>query len=269
MTFDAKEVKITEKRDKIALYARVSSDEQRESTSIETQEDFLADYCKLYGYALIHPIGEGNPYRDNGVSGTVPLHERPGGARLLEDVEAGLVQTVLVYRLDRLGRTLLSMIDAHNRIEEASCALQSATEPIDTSTPSSRLIFHMLASFAEFERETIVERTRDGMKRFFRGGRYTGRIPYGYDIDSEWEVEEEEARVVRELMINLANGSTIRAEARRLNVLGVPAPDYRYRGRPRVQGEEWKVSTISKMVSRSTYVGRHVVKSGGEEIVRE
>jgi site-specific DNA recombinase len=162
------------------------------------------------------------------------------------------------------------MIDAHNSLEEASCALQSATEPIDTSTPSGRLIFHMLASFAEFERETIVDRTRTGMRRFFRRGRYTGRIPYGYDYDGDsFVVEEDEARVVRELMTNLAGGSTIRAEARRLNLMGVPPPGYRYRGRPRVHGEEWKHATVSKMVSRSTYVGRHVVKSGEEEIVRE
>jgi site-specific DNA recombinase len=103
MTFDTKEVEISENRDKVAVYARVSSDEQRETMSIETQEDFLAEYCKLYGYDLIHPIGEGNPYRDNGVPGTVPLRERPGGAKLVENVEAGLVQTVLVYKLDRLG----------------------------------------------------------------------------------------------------------------------------------------------------------------------
>jgi site-specific DNA recombinase len=197
MTFATKEVEISEKRDKVAVYARVSSDEQRESMAIETQEGFLGDYCRLYGHDLIHHIGDDNPYRDNGISGTIPLHERPGGKKLLENIEAGLIVTVLVYKLDRLVRTLLSMIDAHNRIEEAECSLQSATEPIDTSTPSGRRIFHMLASFAEFERETIIERTRSGMKRFFRRGRYTGRIPYGYDYDGDgWSIEEE-ARVVR------------------------------------------------------------------------
>jgi Resolvase, N terminal domain len=70
---------------KVAAYVRVSSDEQRENETIEIQEDFLSEYCRLYEHPLIHPLGEDNPYRDNGVSGTVPFHERPGGARSLED----------------------------------------------------------------------------------------------------------------------------------------------------------------------------------------
>lgn len=107
--------------------------------SIGTQDDFLEQYCGLYGLEVV------GAYRDEGVSGTVPLHERPGGGRLLDDALSGKLEVVLVYKLDRIGRTLLNVVDAHDRLSTADVALRSATEPIDTSAPSGRLIFHMLA----------------------------------------------------------------------------------------------------------------------------
>src|ERR671921_1054040 len=178
---------------RVALYLRVSSDEQRERESIKTQREFFEQYCDLYVLEVTET------YADDGVSGTAPLHERPEGRRLLEDARAKKFETLLVYRLDRLGRSLLVIVDAHDRLQVAGSSLRSATEPIDTSNPSGRLIFQMLASFAEYERETIGERTRAGLHRAFRGGMYTGRIPYGYRLapdGSSLEVVEDEAAIV-------------------------------------------------------------------------
>jgi site-specific DNA recombinase len=139
--------------ERVALYLRVSSEEQRDRETIEIQREFLQEYCRLYGLEVAQS------YADDGVSGTIPLHERPEGRRLLEDAKEGKFSTLLVYRLDRLGRSLLVIVDAHDRLQAIGVALKSATEPIDTSNPSGRLIFQMLASFAEYERETIRERT--------------------------------------------------------------------------------------------------------------
>src|ERR687897_1252447 len=161
---------------KVALYLRVSSDEQRERESIKTQREFLEQYRSLYELEVAEI------YEDDGVSGTIPLHERPEGRRLLQDAKEGRFGAVLIYKLDRLGRTLLVIVDAHDRLQEAGVALRSATEPIDTSTPSGRLIFQMLASFAEYERGTIRERTQAGLHRAFRAGKQMGCIPYGYDV---------------------------------------------------------------------------------------
>src|ERR687890_1800233 len=161
---------------KIALYLRVSSEEQRERETIEIQVEFLNEYCRLYELEVV------DTYADDGVSGTIPLHERPEGKRLLEDAKAGRFDAVLVYKLDRLGRSLLVIVDAHDRLQVAGESLKSATEPIDSSTPSGRLIFQMLASFAEYERETIRERTQAGQRRAFKNGRQMGSIPYGYKI---------------------------------------------------------------------------------------
>src|SRR5919107_5150135 len=115
--------------------------------------EFLEQYSNLYELEVA------DIYKDDGISGTIPLHERPEGRRLLHDAKEGRFKTVLVYRLDRLGRSLLVIVDAHDRLQELGVSLRSGTEPIDTSTPSGRLIFQMLASFAEYERETIRERT--------------------------------------------------------------------------------------------------------------
>src|SRR5215218_4600579 len=132
--------------ERVALLIRVSSEEQREKETIEIQDEFLEQYCDLYELEVA------DIYKDDGISGTIPLHERPEGRRLLEDAKEGKFQTVLVHKLDRLGRSLLVIVDAHDRLQEASVSLRSPTEPIDTSNPSGRLIFQMLASFAEFER---------------------------------------------------------------------------------------------------------------------
>jgi DNA invertase Pin-like site-specific DNA recombinase len=148
-----------------------SSEEQRERETIEIQREFLQEYCRLYALEVVQI------YADDGVSGTVPLHERPEGRRLLEDAKEGKFSTLLVYRLDRLGRSLLVTVDAHDRLQACGVALKSATEPIDTSSPSGRLIFQMLASFAEYERETIRERTQAGLQRAYRGGKHFGAAP--------------------------------------------------------------------------------------------
>jgi site-specific DNA recombinase len=183
----------------VALLLRVSSEEQRDRETIELQREFLNNYCELYGLEVA------DVYADDGVSGTIPLHERPEGRRLLEDAAAGRFTTLLVYRLDRLGRSLLVIVGAHDRLQAAGVSLRSATEPIDTSNPSGRLIFQMLASFAEYEKETIGERTRAGFHRALRNGKFPGRLPYGYKLAPDGlEIVEEEAAIVREIFANVA-----------------------------------------------------------------
>jgi len=241
------------KPERIALYLRVSSEEQVERESIGTQEEFLADYCKLYG------LDVAGIYKDEAVSGTVPLLERPGGRRLIEDAKAGEFASAIVYKLDRIGRTLLVVVDAHDRLMEVGVAFRSATEPVDTSTPAGRLIFQMLASFAEFERSTIAERSRDGLHRAFRGGAQPGRIPYGYDLDEDGQftVVAEEAAVVRKIIANIAAGATLYSEAQRLNAEGVPSPGRKYRSKAREPGGKWTHTTVRKIVARTAYSGTH------------
>jgi site-specific DNA recombinase len=257
----------TSNPERVALYMRVSSEEQRERETIEIQREFLQEYCRLYGLEVAQV------YADDGVSGTIPLQERPEGRRLLEDAKEDGFSTVLVYRLDRLGRSLLVTVDAHDRLQAYGVALKSATEPIDTSNPSGRLIFQMLASFAEYERETIRERTRAGLHRAYRGGKHFGATPYGYRTDDHGllQVVPEEAEIVREIIENVAEGSTLYAEAKRLNDLGLATPGWRYgNGKKRPGAKLWSVMTVSNIVRQSAYSGVHKVKvNGGKDIIEQ
>src|SRR5215217_944343 len=258
---------IPQDQERVALKLRVSSEEQRDRETIEIQREFLEQYCRLYGLEVV------DTYADDGVSGTIPLHERPEGRRLLEDAKAGKFDTVLVYRLDRLGRSLLVIVDAHDRLASLGVGLRSSTEPIDTSTPSGRLIFQMLASFAEYERETIGERTRAGLHRALRNGKFPGRLPYGYKLSASLEADEsslvvveEEARIIREIIANIASGSTLYSESKRLNDEGVPSPGWRFKGE-RHHGRAWSPSTVGRLVHQSAYSGVHKVRHGKEDFI--
>jgi DNA invertase Pin-like site-specific DNA recombinase len=108
--------------------------------------------------------------------------------------------------------------------------LVSATEHVDTTTPSGRLHFQMLGSFSEFERASIKQRTLDGLHRAHRKGRYMGPVPLGYraDEDGRLEIVPEEAEIVREIISNIAAGSTLYSEAARLNALDIRPPSWKY-----------------------------------------
>src|SRR5215216_2034445 len=138
---------------RVACYARVSTEDQAERQTITAQTDFLRRYCDLHGL----PVA--GVYVDDGVSGATALEDRPEGLRLLKDAEAGAFTVVLVYRLDRLGRSLKSLLAAHERLDAAGVAIRSGTEPFDTASPIGRFLFSLLASMAELERATIAERT--------------------------------------------------------------------------------------------------------------
>ena len=95
------------KPERVGLYMRVSSEEQKTKETIETQDSFLEEYCKLYRHEIV------KVYKDEAVSGTVPMDERPAGRELLEDSKARKFDVILAYKLDRIGRTLLVVVDVH------------------------------------------------------------------------------------------------------------------------------------------------------------
>ena len=165
---------------RVACYARVSTEDQAERQTVQAQIDFDRRYCELHGLAIA------GFYVDDGISGTVPLEDRPEGRRLLQDAQDGAFNVVLVYRLDRLGRSLKTLISAHEQLEAAGVAIRSGTEPFDTASPIGKFLFSLLGSMAELERSTINERMTLGRDRVAAQGQYTGGpIPTGYDLDDE------------------------------------------------------------------------------------
>ena len=147
---------------RVALYARVSGDDQAERGTIGAQTDFLTRYCDL------HDLDVAGVYADDGVSGTLMLDARPEGRRLLADAAVGRFAVVLVYRLDRLGRSLRALLDAHERLDALGIPIRSGTEPFDTTTSIGQFLFSLLGSMAELERATIVERMVRGRDRVAR-----------------------------------------------------------------------------------------------------
>lgn len=109
----------------IAIYCRVSTDEQQKNETIQNQLEFGRKYAEL------HNLGEVEFFTDDGVSGVIPLEERPGGQALMAAVRQGLVSEVLLYRLDRLGRAARIIPNAVHEIEKHA-RLRSMTESFDT-----------------------------------------------------------------------------------------------------------------------------------------
>ncbi len=257
----------------VALYARVSTEDQTDRGTIRAQRDFLANFARLYGLKV------GGEYVDDGFSGTLPLSQRPDGRRLLDDARQGRFAVVLVYRLDRLGRSLTALLEANAALEEVGVTIRSATEPFDTSTPIGRFLFQLLGSLAELEKSTITERMSLGRDRVARTGKWTnGPIPFGYDLDVEGclvpsarivdGIGISEADVARSVIKRIAEGSSTVAEARRLNALGVPT-QRRYGGGAEVTvGDTWKPSRINQMIKNRVYAGTHVFNSRGGPIER-
>src|SRR4029450_2995706 len=112
----------------IALYMRVSTEDQADRGTIEAQRDFLRQFASLYQLPVV------DEYADDGVTGTLPLGERPEGRRLLQDAEAGRFGCVLVYRLTRLGRSLKALIEAHDTLAHYGVATLAPREPFCNST---------------------------------------------------------------------------------------------------------------------------------------
>ena len=240
----------------VALYARVSTEEQAERDTIQAQVDFLRRFCQLYRLTVAAE------YLDEGVSGTVPLGERPAGQRLLADARDGRFGVVLVYRTDRLARRLTVLLAAYEELERVGVALRSATEPLDTSTAVGKFVFQLMGGLAELERSTIVERTSLGRDRVARSGRWVGgSVPYGYVTDAERRLLPSavmtplgpEADVVRQLFQRVAAGASLVGEAQRLTRAGVPAVTRYPNGRERVNPRGWGVSRLSKMLHNPGY----------------
>lgn len=191
----------------VALYCRVSTDEQaQQGFSIDHQRERLIAYCHSQGW------DDYRLYIDDGYTGT--NLDRPELSRMLQHIEGGQIQTVVVYKLDRLSRrqkdALYLLEDVFDR---RGCSFKSATEPFDTSTPLGKAMLGILAVFAQLERDTIIERTTSGRRtRIRRGLWYGGRPPFGYRWDRERQqliIVPEHAEIVRQIYKQYLQGKSL------------------------------------------------------------
>jgi site-specific DNA recombinase len=184
-----------------AIYTRKSTDEglDQEFNSLDAQREAAEAYIasqKSAGWVCVP-----DRYDDGGFTGA--NMERPAVTRLMADVEAGKIDAVAVYKVDRLSRSLLDFARMMESFQRHRVSFVSVTQHFNTATSMGRLILNVLLSFAQFEREMISERTRDKMAAARRKGKWLGGVPVlGYDVDRAARrlvVNQEEAARVRDI----------------------------------------------------------------------
>ena len=181
-----------------AIYTRKSTDEglDREFNSLEAQRETAESYVASQrdeGWTVLPGV-----YDDGGFSGATT--QRPALQRLLADIDAGKIDCVVVYKYDRLSRSMLDFLQMLDLFKKRGVSFVSVSQRFDTSTPMGEVTLNILLTFAQFERQMTAERTRDKMRAARRRGRWTGGMPpLGYDVVPEGGrlvVNKEEASAV-------------------------------------------------------------------------
>jgi DNA invertase Pin-like site-specific DNA recombinase len=211
--------KSSTKKPKAAIYVRVSTEEQaREGYSLGAQEAALRDYVNMMGYDLF------KIYRDEGKSAKDLLH-RPALQQLLKDAEKKLFKAIFVYKLDRFSRSLKDLILTIEMLKKQEIDFISLQDKIETASASGKLMFHIISSFAEFERDIISERTRFGMTEKAKEGGIISKAPIGYKIhEGKFLLDEEKEKEVRDIFKEFTEtGRSLNSIARehKLSVAGL------------------------------------------------
>lgn len=221
---------------KVALYIRVSTIMQaEEGYSIDGQRQRLTDFARSQDWEIF------DEYIDDGYS--AKDLDRPGMQKLLHDMEEKKFDIVLVYKLDRLTRSVGDLHKLLKTFEVHSVKFKSATEIFETTTAMGRFFITLVAAMAEWERETISERVRFAVEQMVEEGKRPGGIiPYGYTQD-EIQIPEE-ASIIREARALYHSGLGYKTVAIRLN----------REGKLR-RGQEWTAATVSYTLENPYYAG--------------
>lgn len=243
-----------------AIYTRKSTEEGLDQAfnSLDAQYEACAAYVMSQqheGWAL-HDCR----YDDGGFSGG--NLDRPGLAQLLADVKAGLIDVIIVYKIDRLTRSLTDFAKIVDVLDGAGASFVSITQSFNTTTSMGRLTLNVLLSFAQFEREVIAERVRDKVAASkARGIWMGGTLPIGYDvINRELIINEEEAATVRYIFrryLELGNVTLLQADLAQRGITTKVRirPDGSNHG-----GKPWWTGALYHLLKNQLYVGKIVHK---------
>jgi DNA invertase Pin-like site-specific DNA recombinase len=186
-------------RVRCAIYTRrsVESAYVTEFGSLENQRDMCSAYIRSQRHREWLELA--TRYDDDGISGSTL--SRPGLQRLLADIQQGLVDNVVIYKLDRLTRSLAQFMQLVELFDKFGVTFVCVTQTFDTKDTVGRLILNILLTFAQFEREMTADRMRDRFKTLARNGQWVGgRIPLGYDlVEQRLIVNRTEAALIREI----------------------------------------------------------------------
>lgn len=236
-------------------YARVSSDEQREAETIKTQMAEVNQYSSVRSDL---PLAEW--ILDEGISGMIPFHERPGGARVLELLRTGQYAGLACLNHKRIGRDAFVIHLAVRQIEqELTLDIQAVREPVPSQiAPGARALMRaMYAGVAQYDREELLAAMRAGKVRAAKEGRWSGgKVPFGLKLETarvagrvkpikRLAPDEETAPVVLEIFTLYAGGASQEKIASDFDARGVPHPT----------GDRWKQSTLSYILRNPAYKG--------------
>nr|WP_312094220.1 recombinase family protein [Niallia sp.] len=232
----------------VSLYARVSTAEQaEEGFSIDAQIETITRKCEQEGRKVVYQ------YIDRGISGK-SIKNRLHLQQLLKDANEGKFEEVWVWKTNRLARNQLDLLNIVEVLNKNNIAFRSCTEPFDTSTHIGKLMMSLLGSIGEFERGTIVDNVKMGMKQRARSGKWNGGQVLGYasvksEIDenkTRLEIVEEEAFIVREIFQLYSEGRGLKSLTNHINKLG-------YKSK---KGNLFSINAVKEILMNPLYIGK-------------
>lgn len=240
-----------------AIYTRKSVEDglEQEFNSLDAQREAGENYIasqKANGWICLP-----DRYDDGGFSGGNT--HRPALQRLLADVQAGKIDIIVVYKIDRLSRSLLDFTELESVFEKHGVSFVSVTQEINTSTSAGRMMLNILMSFAQYEREIIGERIRDKIAASKKHGKHCGGSPVlGYESDPKTRklsVIPNEAEIVRKIFSVYRGVGTLGETALRINRLGYRTKIHVSAKGIRHGGLEWDTGKIHKILCNPLYAG--------------
>jgi site-specific DNA recombinase len=233
------------KRKRCAIYCRVSSDERLDQSfnSIDAQREAGIAYVasqKAEGWELVQDF-----YEDPGFSGG--NMNRPGLKRLITDIQLGRIDIVVVYKIDRLSRSLADFAKMVEVFDAHGVSFSSVTQQINSATSMGRLMLNVLLSFAQFEREVTGERIRDKIAASKRKGMWMGgSVPLGYRVDNRTlQIEPQEAELVQQIFAQFIAEKSTTKIVRELSDRGIQTK----------RRKAFCKQSIYKILHNRTYIG--------------
>jgi site-specific DNA recombinase len=241
-----------------AIYTRKSTEEglDQEFNSLHAQREAGEAYIKSQkhlGWTLVS-----NHYDDGGFTGG--NLDRPALQQLLEDIEAHHIDCVVVYKVDRLSRSLLDFARLVDRFDQRAISFVSVTQQFNTTSSLGRLTLNILLSFAQFEREIIGERTRDKMSAARRKGKWVGGTPVlGYDVDpggGRLTVNEKESRRVRDIFALFIHHRSLSAVVTKLAQLRWKTKAWKSQNGRVHAGRAFAKVSLRRLLTNAVYAGK-------------
>ncbi len=241
-----------------AVYCRKSTEEglQMEFNSLDAQREAAEAYVRSQAHEGWACLPE--RYEDGGYTGANT--DRPALQRLLADIEAGRVDAVVVYKIDRLSRSLLDFARLMEVFDRHRVSVVSVTQQFNSATSMGRMVLNLLLTFAQFERELIAERTRDKMAASRRKGKYVGgQAVLGYDVDrlaKRLMVNDDEAARVRAVFGLYLEHQALLPVVRELDRRGWTNKRWTTREGVERGGRPFTRTSVHKLLTCVTYVGK-------------